>query len=126
MRIHVTGECPPAKAVRGYLSRHDFHLTGHEPDWVVHIEEAARLVIDGGGGELEQAVLRHVRKLTASPIEIHSECTVSGSREIRILVPPFEAERKAVETAVFRGLLEVAKQGLSGKPSPWWKRFYKE
>jgi len=39
MRIHVTGECPTAKALRGYLRKHDFHVTGHHPDWVVHIEE---------------------------------------------------------------------------------------
>jgi hypothetical protein len=121
MRIHVTGECPAAKALRGYLCKHDFHLTGHEPDWVVHIEEAAGLVIDGAGGELEQAVLRHVRKLTATPVEIRTARTVSGDREIRILVPPQEADRKAIETAVFRGLLELAKQGLTAQASPWWK-----
>jgi hypothetical protein len=124
MRIHVTGECPAAKALRGYLCKHDFHLTAHEPDWVVHIEEleeAAGLVIDGAGGELEQAVLRHVRKLTAIPIEIRTARTVSGDREIRILVPPREADRKAIETAVFRGLLELAKQALIAQASPWWK-----
>src|SRR5882672_5274635 len=104
MRINVTGECPTAKAIRGYLARHDFHLTDHDPDWVVQIEEpegATRPALDGCGGELEQAILRHLRKQTMGAIEIRTANRVSSEREIRILVPPQEAERKAVETGVF-------------------------
>ena len=128
MRIHVTGECPTAKALRGYLRKHDFHLTGHRPDWVVHIEEpegAPRPVLDSAGGELEQAILRHLRKQTASAIEIHTSGAVSSEREIRVLVPPGEADRKAVETGVFRGLLEIAQQDVSSLPSHlrWWGMF---
>jgi hypothetical protein len=128
MRIHVTGECPTAKALRGYLRKHDFHVTGHHPDWVVHIEEpegATKPVLDSAGGKLEQAILRHLRKQTASAIEIHTARTVSSQREIRILVPPGEADRKAVETGVFRGLLEIAQQDVSTKPSRsrWWGMF---
>lgn len=123
MRICVTGECPAAKAVRGYLCRHDFYLTDHSPDWTVHIEESAdavRLTLDSTGGELEQALLRHIRKQTASAIELHTARLVSSEREIRILAPPSEADRKAVETGVFRGLLEIAKQDLNRK-SPRWR-----
>jgi hypothetical protein len=125
MRIHITGECPTAKTLRGYLRKHDFHVTGHEPDWVVHIEEpegATRPALDGVGGELEQAILRHLRKQTASAIEVHTARTVSSEREIRVLVPPNEMDRKAVETGVFRGLLEIAKQDVSSIPSQsrWW------
>jgi hypothetical protein len=128
MRIQVTGECPTAKALRGYLRKHDFHVTGHHPDWVVHIEEpegATKPVLDSAGGKLEQAILRHLRKQTASAIEIHTARTVSSQREIRILVPPGEADRKAVETGVFRGLLEIAQQDVSTKPSRsrWWGMF---
>ena len=129
MRIHVTGECPTAKALRGYLRKHDFHVTAHHPDWVVHIEEpegATKPVLDSAGGELEQAILRHLRKQTASAIEIHTARTVSSEREIRVLVPPNEMNRKAVETGVFRGLLEIAKQDVSSNPSQsqsrWWMR----
>ena len=125
MRIHVTGECPTAKALRGYLRKHDFHVTGYQPDWIVHIEEpegATQPVLDSAGGELERAILRHLRKQTASAIEIHTARTVSSEREIRILVPPGEADRKAIETGVFRGLLEIAHQDVSSKPSQsrWW------
>jgi hypothetical protein len=125
MRIHITGECPTAKTLRGYLRKHDFHVTAHEPDWVVHIEEpeaATRPTLDSVGGELEQAILRHLRKQTASAIELHTARTVSSEREIRVLVPPNETDRKAVETGVFRGLLEVAKQDASSNPSQsrWW------
>src|ERR1700694_3074658 len=128
MRIHVTGECPTAKALRGYLRKHDFHVTGHHPDWVVHIEEpegAIRPVLDSAGGELERTILRHLRKQTASAIEIHTARTVSSEREIRVLVPPGEADRKAVETGVFRGLLEIAQQDVSNKRSQsrWWGIF---
>jgi hypothetical protein len=126
MRIHVTGDCAAAKALRGYLSKQDFHLTGHEPDWTVHIEEpegTLHPVLDSAGGELEQAILRHLRKQTASAIEIHTARTVSSEREIRVLVPRSETDRKAVETGVFRGLLEIAGQEPGSKPSPsrWWQ-----
>ena len=128
MRIHVTGECPTAKALRGYLRKHDFHVTGYQPDWIVHIEEpegATQPVLDSAGGELEQAILRHLRKQTASAIQIHTSRTVSSEREIRVLVPPGEADRKAIETGVFRGLLEIAQQVVSSKPSQsrWWGKF---
>jgi hypothetical protein len=128
MRIQVTGDCPTAKALRGYLRRHDFHLTGHAPDWIVHIEEpegTAMPVLDSAGGELEQAILRHLRKQATHSIEIHTGRTVSSEREIRILVPPAEEDRKAVEIGVFRGLLEIAKQRESSmlSPSRWWKTF---
>ena len=59
MRIHITGECPTAKALRGYLRKHDFHVTGHHPDWVVHIEEpegATKPVLDSAGGVGSAAV----------------------------------------------------------------------
>jgi len=125
MRICVTGECPAAKALRGYLCKHDFHLTEHAADWTIHIEEsvdAVRLTLDSTGGELEQALLRHIRKQTSSAIEIHTARMVSSEREIRILVPRSEADRKAVEMGVFRGLLEIAKQDSNSKPSRsrWW------
>src|SRR5438270_3378794 len=128
MRIQVTGDCSTAKALRGYLRKHDFHLTEHQPDWIVYIEEpegTLQLVLDSAGGELERAILHHLRKQTAGPIEIHTGRTLSSEREIRILVPPAEQDRKAVETGVFRGLLEIAKQHQGNQPSPsrWWKTF---
>ena len=122
MRINVTGECPAAKALRGYLCKHDFHLTGHAPDWIVHIEEpegATTLALDSAGGDLEQVLLRHIRKQTSSAIEIHTGRLVSSEREIRIQVPRSETDRKAVEIGVFRGLLEMTKQDLKSKPSRW-------
>src|SRR5260370_8227560 len=127
MRIHITGECPTAKTLRGYLRKHDCDVTGDEWDWGVHIEEpegATRPALDSVGGELEQAILRHLRKLTASAIEVHTARTVSSEREIRVRVPPNETDRKAVETGVFRGLLEIAKQDASSNPSQarWWTR----
>ena len=128
MRIQVTGDCPTAKALRGYLRKHDFHLTGHAADWTVHIDEredAIRPALDSSGGELERAILHHLRAQSAGPIEIHTNGTVSSEREIRIVVPPGEEDRKAVEIGVFRGLLELAKQVESSNPSPlrWWRTF---
>ncbi len=123
MRINVTGDCPTAKAIRGYLGKYDFHLTDHEPDWTIHIEEPGgtpRPSVDGVGGELEQAILRHLRKQMATTVEIETGRTVSSEREIRVLVPSNDLDRRAVEIGVFRGLLEMS----ASKPQQtrWWQR----
>ena len=39
MRILIAGDNPTAKALRGYLARHDFHLTSYAPDYTVRIDE---------------------------------------------------------------------------------------
>lgn len=126
MRIHVAGDCPAAKTLRGYLARHDFHLTDYQPDFTIRIEEQAsqaRPVLDSIHCELEQAILRHMRKQTPTPIEIHTAGGVASDREVRIVVPPVEGERRAVEVGVFRALLEVSKQAGDGarRAGPWWR-----
>jgi hypothetical protein len=123
MRVLIAGDCVTAKALRGYLARHDFHLTSHAPDFVVRIEEqtgAVRPLIAAFPGDLEQAILRHLRKQTATPIEIQ---TAGGAedRAVRIIVPPQEGERRAVEVSVFRALLEVSGQQ---EKLPWWKALF--
>jgi hypothetical protein len=127
MRVLILGECPSAKVLRGYLARHDFHLTSYQPDLTVRIEEqadAVRPLLDSIHCELEQAILRHLRKQTATPIEIHTAGGVESDREVRIVVPPGEQERRAVEIGVFRALLEISGQDavVSSKPA-WWHRF---
>ena len=80
MRVLIAGDNPTAKALRGYLARHDFHLTNHAPDYTVRIDEdpsAVRPSLDGILSELEQAILRHLRKQTATPIEIHNASGVA-------------------------------------------------
>ena len=122
MRVDVQGDCPSAKALRGYLARHDFHLTGRWPDFTVRIEEqdgVANLLLDSIDSELEQAILRHVRKHTATPIEIRTAGGVASDREVRIVLPPDEAERRAVEIGVFRALLDISKQAGGGRG--WWR-----
>ncbi len=129
MRIHVTGDCGTARTLRGHLRRHDFHMTAHEPDWVIHIEEteaAAGPAIEGVGGELEQAILQHLRKQPGMRIELRPASSTFGSREVRVLVPGEEAVSKAVETALFRGILTAAKQAEDGIPEKrWWETFLK-
>jgi hypothetical protein len=44
MRVLIEGDDATAKALRGYLARHDFHLTSHAPDFAVRIEEQAGAV----------------------------------------------------------------------------------
>ena len=131
MRVHIMGESPCAKVIRGYLARHDFHLTDHRPDWVVYVEERAgvtRPVLDSVHCALDQAILRHLRKQTDSPIEIHTAGGIESDNAVRIVLPPIEAERKAVETGVFRALLELANQhspdSTSGKSISWWKNLF--
>jgi hypothetical protein len=127
MRVLVTGDCPTAKALRGYLARHDFHLTHHHADLTLRIEEDAGIVhplLDSIHCELEQAILRHLRKQTATPIEIHTAGGVESDRAVRIVVPAAEPERRAVEVSVFRALLEISGQQdgtADGGPRPWWK-----
>ena len=121
MRVLIAGDCVTAKALRGYLARHDFHLTSHAPDFAVRIEEqpgAVRPLIAAIPGELEQTILRHLRKQTATPIEIQTAGGGEDDRTVRIVVPPNEAERRAVEVSVFRALLEVSRQK---EKLPWWK-----
>lgn len=128
MRILVAGDNPTAKALRGYLARHDFHLTNHAPDYTVRIDEdpnGVRPSLAGIPCELEQTILRHLRKQTATPIEIHSLTGVQSDREVRIVAPPVEEERHAVEVAVFRALLEISGQKDAAQASerrPWWTR----
>ena len=126
MRVHVTGDGPAAKALRGYLARHDFHLTDHAADLTVRIEEdpgVVRPLLASVHGELEQAILRHLRKQTTTPIEIHTAAGVGSDRAVRIVVPPIEPERRAVEVSVFRALLEISGQQdrTAGGQRPWWK-----
>jgi len=124
MRVSVEGDSPSAKALRGYLARHDFHLTGHRPDLVVRIEErdnAAHPILAGNHGELEQKVLRHLRKNTAMPIEMRT-LSDGGGTVIGIVVPPTEIQRQAVETAVFRALLEISGQREQRSKKRSWKQ----
>ena len=126
MRIHIQGDCPTAKALRGYLARHDFHLTDFAPDLTVRIEEnaeAVRPALDSIHCELEQTILRHLRAQTATPIEIHTAGGVESDHKVRIVVPPDERERHAIETAVFRALLEISKQKVKSSTRGWWGRF---
>jgi len=128
MRILIAGDNPTAKALRGCLARHDFHLTAHAPDYMVHIDEdpaAARPSLAGISCELEHAIQRHLRKQTATPIEIHNPTGNQTDREVRIVAPPAEEERHAVEVAVFRALLEISGQKDAAQASerrPWWTR----
>lgn len=124
MRVLIAGDCVTAKALRGYLARHDFHLTHHAPDFTVRIEEqssAVRPFIVAIPGELERAILRHLRKQTGTPIEIHTAGGAESDRTVRIVVPSHEGERRAVEVSVFRALLEVSGQQ---EKLPWWKALF--
>ena len=123
MRVLIAGDGPTAKALRGQLARHDFHLTSNHPHWTIRIEEvpdAKQPVLDSVDGELERAILRHLRRQTSTPIEIHTAGGVESGEEVRIVVPPVEEERRAVEVAAFRALLELSGQnGMARKP--WWQ-----
>jgi hypothetical protein len=127
VRILVAGDCPTAKALRGHLARHDFHLTEHDADLTVRIEEdagAIRPVVDSVPCEMDQAILRHLRKQTVTPIELHTAGGVESDRVVRIVVPPIEEERRAVEISVFRALLEISgqrDQAARQTKSLWWK-----
>jgi len=123
MRVLIAGDGPTAKALRGLLARHDFHLTSHHPHWTIRIEEsldAMRPMLDSAGGELERALLRHLRRQTSTPIEIHTAGGVQSGEEVRIVVPPIEEERRAAEMAAFRALLEISGQSRMAR-KPWWK-----
>ena len=124
MRVLIAGDCATANVLRGYLARHDFYLTGHAPDFAVLIEEqsgAVRPLIAAVPGELEQAILRHLRKQTSTPIEIHTTGRDVVDRAVRIVVPANEPERRAVEVSVFRALLEVSGQKEKRR---WWAALF--
>ncbi len=61
---------------------------------------------------------------TNPPIEIHTAGGVASDREVRIVVPPVEEERRAVEVSVFRALLEISGQtgrDGAGANRVWWR-----
>jgi hypothetical protein len=122
MRVRIVGDCPTAKALRGQLARHDFHLTSQHPHLTIYIEEPAgaeRHVLTSVGGELERAILRHLRRQTSTAIEIHTAGVVE-SDAVRMIVPSIEEEQRAAEIAAFRALLEISGQSRMA-PKPWWK-----
>ena len=115
MRINLTGDGPAATALRGYLGAHGIELTDRNPEWTIRIEDGAGgTSIEGPGGELDLAMLRHLRKQITGDVE--TGLPVSGRREIRVRVRAVEADQRAVEIGVFRGLLEI-----NSKPR-WWQR----
>ena len=124
MRVLILGDCPTAKALRGLLARHDFHLTRHFPHLTIRIEEpegAGRPQLDSVDGELERAILKHLRRQTSAPIELHTAGGVQSDLEVRMVVPPVEEERRAAEVAAFRALLELSGQNAR---KPWWKSLF--
>jgi len=123
MRVHITGDCAPAKSLRGLLKRHDFHLSGHDPDWTIHIDESDQPgtpLLDSVSCELEAAVLGQLRRLTEKPITLQTSGGIQHDRAVRIVVSSIEAERRAVETAVFRALLKLTAPGHQS----WWSRLF--
>jgi len=61
-------------------------LTDFRPDWTVRIEEQPDLtqpVLDSIHCELEQAILRRLRKQTSTPITIQTSGGVESGREVR-------------------------------------------
>jgi len=123
MRVQIVCDCPTAKALRGQLARHDFHLTSQHPHLTIYMEEPAgaeRHVLNSMGGELERAILHHLRRQTSTPIEIHTAGGVGSDQAVRMIVPPIEEEQRAAEIAAFRALLEISGQSRMA-PKPWWK-----
>jgi hypothetical protein len=124
MRINILGESAPAKALRGLLRRHDFHLSEHHADWTIHIDEsetAGAPVMDSVSCELEAGILRHLRKLTPTPVVLQTAGGIQHDRAVRIVVPSIDTERRAVEIAVFRALLELSTPVRRN----WWARWFK-
>src|SRR2546421_2261617 len=104
MRVHIQGECASAKALRGLLRRHDFHLSEYHPDWTIQIDEAESAgapILDSVDCELEAGILRHLRKLTSAHVVLQTAGGIQHDRAVRIVVPALDVERKAVEIAVF-------------------------
>jgi len=68
-----------------------------------------------------------MRKQTAGSIELRTAREGMSDREVRVLVAAGDQESKAVETGVFRAVLEVAKQSVSNGPSRFgcWKTILK-
>ena len=123
MRIHVTGECPTAKALRGYLRKHDFHVTGHHPDWVVHIEEpegATKPVLDSAGGNplsRHGALGQDTRGLVNTCEKTSIEQLDNRSRIIDNDMLPVEVERGGAVSAHDHVARFAMKRLHSAKPS---------
>jgi len=67
-------------------------------------------------------VLRHVRDLTVVPETLGPPHRVQVDRALRVVLPAIEAERRAVEIAVYRAVLELSAPGRKN----WWSRWFEK
>ena len=121
MRIRVLGDCLSARALRGDLSRAGFAVTDTGARYTLHIEEgyAGEILVDSIDGQIDRAITEHLRALTTTPIKVQTAGGIQSEFEIRMSVPPDQAEQANIEKAILRGLLSL------GDPRPaagFWTR----
>lgn len=119
MRINVIGDCHSAKALRGYLSESGYALSDFMPRYTFQIEEnplavlhAKEILFDSIDCDLEDRVFRRVRELTAIHIRVQTAGGNQSDKTLRIVVPPDNEARRAVELGSFRGIEELSGRGL--------------
>lgn len=114
MRVNVTGSADSAKALTGTLSAAGFLVSDFMPSYTVIVEDAEEgegvIKVDSVHCALDSFLVRHLRPLTATPVLLQTAGGIQTDNTIRIYVPRRDLDRKAVETAVLRALLEITRQ----------------
>jgi hypothetical protein len=138
-RVHIVGDCRAARGARILIARDVTLMTAVVParaDVTIEIVEADTDVtqFDGVDTELEWRVLDHLQRVTTGAIVIPRTNPARSPREdvLRITVPAGnDAEAHAVETAVYRALLDAATETTCGacghtqrpRRRRWWHVF---
>lgn len=142
MRISVNGNAPSAMRVACLLSQCGYKITDLMPDYSVHVDEGNQdhVIVDGIDGDLDDAIVRHIRKIGHLDVHLQVVAQTRGEKSIRISLPRIEdrtlymSRCDAIERAVLRGILDVTQHGVPGgqfqirhkKPDPVAPKTWKQ
>jgi hypothetical protein len=120
MKIQVTGESAPAKALRNHLASLGYRLASEGDrgaEYAVHLEasECEGVTLSGTPGELADRARLMVEELAQGAVNWQE----TGARELRVAAGPGLAD--AAERGVLRALLQVTGHGVEKN---WVRKYF--
>ncbi len=124
MRIQVTGNCEPAKAVRKGLMAEGFAVTDSFASYQILVEQTDGEIpeVDGIDCELERQIVNCISKLADTDVLLRRCGGVRSDQKIRIAVPRNEAVSAQVEQAIIKGFA-LATNTRPDRRLKWFARF---
>lgn len=111
MRVKVIGDNSTANTLRGYLAIAKISVVNVLPTFTIIIEESGDrpyIVVDGVDCDLERSIVNHICD-KAPGVYLARQNGIRSARAIRVLVPPQEALKVAVEIGCLRGVVDATK-----------------